>query len=298
MARKSELYKLQASYENFTTLTVSRNTAVRYAKALTTFLDRFPDRREPDEFTRRDVEDYKIWRMREGLNPRTVNYEVSIVRAFWNWMLDQELVTWNPATKVKRLKEKEPIKTSLTIPEQLQLQKGCYNWGDHALVALALTTGLRGETLALLEKSEINFDEARLVIPATKMKAGRNHEIPLPTWVLNILKDAPDGYIFAKYAKNANSIRYRWNAICRRAGVAPKGIRTARRTFATTLLRGGADLKLVQDLLGHRSVLTTSRYLTPADSDTTRAAVDKLPNPEKELDQMQLCGPVPGDPTP
>ena len=247
---------------------------------MTNFLKRFPDRARPEEFTRRDVEDFKIWRLREGLNPRTINYEVAVVRAFWNWLLEQERVTWNPASQVKRLKEREPVKNSLNVAEQLQLQKGCFRWGDRALVGLALTTGLRGETLALLEKSEIDFEGCRLKIPAAKMKAGRNHEIPLPAWVVEILKDAPDGFIFAGYAKNANSIRYQWNNICRRAGVAPKGIRTARRTFATTLLRGGADLKLVQDLLGHRSIATTSRYFTPADDQTARAAVEKLPSPE------------------
>ena len=280
MARQTELHDLQANYEHFTTLTVSQKTAVRYAKALSAFFSRFPDRREPEEFTRRDVEDFKVWRLREGMSPRTINFELAVLRAFYNWMLDQERVTWNPATQVKRLKEKEAVKTSLNVAEQLQLQKGCFKWGDRALVALALTTGLRGETLVALEKSEIDFLECTLKIPAEKMKAGRNHEVPLPPWVIEILKEAPDGRIFAGYAKNVGSIRYRWNCISRRAGIAPKGIRTARRTFATTLLRSGADLKLVQDLLGHRDISTTSKYLTPADNATVRAAINKLPQPE------------------
>ena len=261
-------------------MTTSRETARRYAKSLHAFFSRFPDRTHPEEFTRRDVEDFRIWRLREHISPRTVNYDITIVRAFWNWLMDQDRVAWNPAAQVKRLKEREAVKSSLTVAEQLQLQKGCYCWADKALVALCLTTGLRGATLVQLEKSEINFERGCLTIPAEKMKAGRNHEIPLAGWVLSILKDAPEGKIFQGYAKNTFGVSYRWNNICRRAGVAGKGIRTARRTFATTLLRSGADLKLVQDLLGHKNVLTTSRYLTPADSQTTRDAVNKLPVPE------------------
>lgn len=277
LVKRTELHNLQASYENYISLTASKQTARRYCGCLATFFSRFPEKASPEEFTRRDAEDYRIWRLREKINPRTINYELAVVRAFWNWMIQMERVTWNPASQVKRLKEKEAEKTSLTIAEQMQLGKGCYVWADRALVALALSTGLRGETLAALEKSEIDFEQERLVIPADKMKAGRNHEIPLPAWVLEILREAPEGLIFNGYATNAASIRYRWNTICRRAGIQPRGIRTARRTFATTLLRSGTDLKIVQDLLGHRNILTTSRYLTPADNQTTREAVNKLP---------------------
>ena len=280
MHKRSELHDLQASYENYVSLTTTRASAVRYCKCLTAFFSRFPDRSTPEEFTRRDVEDYRIWRIREGLSPKTINYELAVVKAFWNWMEQMERVTWNPVSQVKRLKEKESPHTSMSVSEQMQLQKGCYNWFDRALVGLALSTGLRGETLWQLEKNEIDFEQERLVIPATKMKAGRNHEIPLPAWVLGILREAKDGRIFEGYAKDTASLAYRWRCICRRAGVKSNGIRTARRTFATTLLRSGADLKIVQDLLGHRNILTTSRYLTPADSQTTRDAVNKLPVPE------------------
>jgi integrase len=278
--RRTELYKLQAQYENFVMLTVSKGTALRYCKSLETFFSRFPDKTRPQEFSRRDVEDFRIARMREGVTNRTINYEVGVVRAFWNWLVDMEIITWNPASQVRRLKEKDPPKTSLSVNEQLSLQKGCYCWGDQALVALALTTGLRGETLAALRKDHIDFELERLVIPGNIMKAGRNHEIPLPAWVLGVLNAAPDGRLFEGYAKNAGSIRYRWNNICRRSGIDPKGIRAARRSFATTLLRSGTDLKIVQDLLGHKNILTTSRYLTPADNQTVRDAVDRLPVPE------------------
>lgn len=260
--------------------TTTRNTAVRYCRSLEAFFSRFQDKERPEEFTRRDVEDYRIIRLREGINPRTINYELAVCCRFWKWMMDMDRVKWNPISQIRRLREKEPLKTSLNVSEQLELQKGCYCWGDRALVGLALTTGLRGETLVQLERSEIDFSRGCLTIPATKIKVGRNHEVPIPSWVLTLLQEAPEGRIFEGYAKNADSLYYRWNTICRRAGIAPKGIRTARRSFATTLLRTGADLKLVQDLLGHKNIATTSKYLTPADSATTRAAVDRLPVPD------------------
>ena len=275
----NEIHDLQATYENYIALTASRQTAARYGLTLEKFFRRFPDKPRLEDFVRKDIEDYRIWRLRGGVSPTTMNYEIAVIRAFWNWLIQMERVAWNPASTIKRLKQKEPPKTSLSIVEQMQLQKGCFCWGDRALVALALTTGLRGDTLAKIERSDIDYAEARILLAGDKMKAGRNHEIPLPLWVLKLLEEAPHGRIFEGYAKNTPALRYRWSCICRRAGVASKGIRSARRTFATTLLRAGADLKLVQDLLGHKNIDTTSRYLTPADSATTREAVDRLPVP-------------------
>src|SRR5882762_5281087 len=116
-----EVKTLQAKYEQYISLTASRQTAIRYAKALEQFFSRFRDMTDPSEFTRVDIEDYKILRLRSGVNPRTVNYEVQIVRAFWNWMMQCDLVKWNPASTVKRLKTKEPERKSLTLDQQEHL---------------------------------------------------------------------------------------------------------------------------------------------------------------------------------
>jgi integrase len=192
-----------------------------------------------------------------------------------------DLVVYNPASQVRQLKEKESVHTSLSLEQQQQIWRGCHQWKDRLLVGLALTTGLRGETLAKLDAADIDFEHRCLNIPSAKMKAGRNHVIPLPDWVLAIIKEGPYNGVtlFGKYARTAEGVAYHWNAICRRAGLDGGGIRTARRTFATTMLRSGVDLKTVQDLLGHRNIATTSRYLTPADLPTARAAVEKIPPP-------------------
>jgi len=264
-------------YENFIGLTVSVKTARQYSKVLGYFFDRFTDKTNPEEFTRLDIEDYRIQRLREGLSPVTINYEIAVVRAFWNWMVDMEKVKWNPCSAVKRLKQKEAPRDSLTLSQQESLAKACWSYHDRLLVALALSTGLRGETLCELTKSMVDFEGSRLIIPSEIMKAGRNHSLPLPSWTLTILEQASDGRLFEDYARNAAQLSYRFNNILRRAGISLRGIRVARRTFATTLLRSGADLKLVQDLLGHRDIKTTSRYLTPADDKAAQRAVANIP---------------------
>src|SRR5882672_1833375 len=273
------LYDLQARYENYIRLTPSRWTAVRYAKALDQFFRRFKDYKDPDQFTRIDIEDYRLQRLKEGTSPTTVNYEVQVVRAFWNYLMNMDEVKWNPASKVRRLKQTEPERKSLTLEEQERLYKYVNNRTvyDRLLVGLSLSTGLRAETLANLHTDHIDFENSQLNIPAAIMKAGRNHVVPLRQTEVVLLRGLDNGRVFAGYAQTANTLSAKLSAMFLRCGLSYRGLRTARRTFATTLLRAGNDLRLVQDLLAHKNISTTSKYLTPADSRTVRAAIEGLP---------------------
>lgn len=271
---------MQAKYENYITLTASRKTAIRYSQALEKFFSFFTDKKTPEEFTRLEMEDFKIARIREGVKARTVNYELQIVRSFWHWMMRMDETAYNPASRVKRLKEIEPPRQSLSLEEQKRIYATANATGhpmDLLFVGLALSTGLRAETLVQLETSDVDFSECALRIPAEKLKARRNHDIPIRQSELDLLRQLPEGRIFEGYATNAHALSAKFSSLCKRSGVALRGLRTARRTFATTLLRSGADLGIVQSLLGHRNITTTSRYLTPADQTQTRAALEKLP---------------------
>lgn len=277
----TKIHYLQAKYESYVTLTASKNTAIRYAKALTSFFTRFQDKKNPDEFTRLEAEDYRVWRRREGISPTSINYEIQIVRGFFNWLIRMDEAEFNPCSKVKRLKEVEAVRQSLTEADQRRLYETAASTGkilDLLLVSLALSTGLRAETLYQLETSDVDFENSALRIPALKMKARRNHEIPIRQSELEIIKTLPEGRFFKDYASSSASLSYKFNKLCKRACIALRGLRIARRSFATTLLRTGADLRLVQDLLAHRNIQTTSRYLTPADISQTREAIERLPH--------------------
>lgn len=280
--KRSTLHDLQAKWENYIALTATVATSRRYARALNVFFDKFTDKQDPEDFTRVDIEDFKVYRRREGVGARTINYEVQIVKSFWTWLQQMELASYNPCSTAKRLKEIEPLKQSLSEEQQNVIYDTVTKMGsvqDRLLVSLSLSTGLRAETLVQLENSDVDRDSSLLRIPATKMKAGRNHEVPIRQETLDLIDQLPAGRFFDGYSRDAKSLSYRFNRILSRSGVSLRGLRTGRRTFATTLLRTGTDIGIVKTLMGHRSVLTTSRYITEADSEQVRAAVNKLPSP-------------------
>lgn len=271
------LDKLQAQYERFVSATASPLTRDRYAKSLDAFFDYFPEKTVPGDFSRSDVQDFRAYRRKAGASATTVNYDVQIVRAFWNWMIDMEAVTYNPATKVRRFKQQEPVRASLSEASQRDVYAACLNANERLLVGLALSTALRCKTLVELEKSEFDLEQGMLIVPPEKIKTGRALELPIQATEIELIRALPEGRLWGDWARTTDALSRRFTLILRRAGIALRGLRTARRTVATTLLRQGADVRLVANVLGHKNISTTSKYLTPATSSEISAAIGGLP---------------------
>lgn len=268
--------KLQAQYEQYINATASRETSKRYTKSLNAFFDYFPEKADPREFAKLDVEDFKAYRRKKGVSATTVNYDITVLKGFWNWMINMDAVTYNPVT-VKRLRQKEPLRLSLTEPEQRDVYAACLNASEKLLVALSLSTALRCQSMVELEKSNFDFERGMLSIPAEKMKSGRALELPLRADVIELVRALPEGRLWGPWAKNSDALSRRFTLILKRAGIGLRGLRTARRTVATTLLRNGADVRLVRDLLGHTDIKMTMKYLTPATSSELSAAIARMP---------------------
>jgi site-specific recombinase XerD len=149
---------------------------------------------------------------------------------------------------------------------------------DRALVEVAYAAGLRISELAAAELGSVNLrrGEVRVLGKGRKERMGllgrpavgaikayledgrpelvarRRARDPIPTQVFLNHRGEPLG---------VRGLRYRLDLLCRRAGL-PEGVspHTLRHSFATHLLDGGADLRIVQELLGHESLATTQIY--------------------------------------
>jgi integrase len=280
----NNIKELRNKYENFVRLTCARRTAKRYGIILENFLSYFPERRFAEEFIRMDIEDYRVYRLKKGIKPSTINFEIAILAGFWKWMMERiPSLTYNPASKHRQLREPEILPKAIK-PEVLEALSNveCDIW-DRTLFLLGITTGLRGQEMANLDWSDIDFQAGLINLPAEKAKTKSSRVLPLRDDVKELLlalqalgAKSPLG------TRHADTLQTRWKTLLHRAGFRNIGLHSLRHTFATQLLRGGCDLRTVQSLLGHKDVKITCRYLSPNTTDSVREHLSNLPSMPKK----------------
>jgi len=141
---------------------------------------------------------------------------------------------------------------------------------DHLtpLVLTALSTGCRFGELAELRWSDLDLKRKLLIVRSETAKTSTGRTIPLNSEIVKVLKDwqpadvNADAYVFAgKDGGRLVDIKTAWREIVKTAKLSSYRFHDCRHTFASRLIAAGADINLVRELLGHATVLMTSRYL-------------------------------------
>lgn len=114
---KQPIRVLQAQFEYFTLKTLGRTTLYHYSHALDNLFRIYPDKFKPLDFYRDDIADYLIIRQQEGAGAIKINFELDVIRAFWNWMIEYKEQAIQPIATVKRLKFVRAQKNRLTLSE-------------------------------------------------------------------------------------------------------------------------------------------------------------------------------------
>ena len=214
-----------------------------------------------------------------GNSKSTVARKLAAIRAFYRHLVERGELEGSPADLVSSPKRDQYLPRVLrpdevaavldSIPQSEPLQVR-----DRAMFELAYAAGLRAEEIVNLDVEDVDPDGEELRVTG---KGGRTRVVPAgePAWrAIERYVDrarprlarraAPDAALFLSKSGrrlHTSDVRRRLALYARRiadgAGVSPH---TLRHSFATHLLEGGADLRTIQELLGHASVSTTQTY--------------------------------------
>jgi integrase/recombinase XerD len=270
-------------------LSLSPLTRESYRAAVGRLLDFLDDRGlEPQSVDDTGLVDYLTLRIEEGIDKRTIAKTVSIFRGFFDFLVSENLRPDNPARLIDspRIGRTLPSVLSLEEVERLlaviDLEKP-EGLRDRALFELVYSAGLRVSEAAGLAAGKVHLSEGLLRVTG---KGSKQRVIPLGDealfWLGRYLRESRP--LLSKPLKNTDALflSRRGTALSRKsiwkrfkqfallAGLEAR-VHTLRHSFATHLLAGGADLRSVQELMGHSDISTTQIY-THLDNPALRSA--------------------------
>ena len=235
------------------------------------------------EITVENVEEYKANRLSSGLKKSSVNREISCLRKVFNVAKAWRYAEENPVCNVKLFSENESLRErELLEPEETRLLQACSGHLRPILI-VALNTGMRRGEIFKLKWADVDVEKREIRI--AESKSGKMRFLPTNSALLGLLKSLmgqakSEGHIFLnpESGKPYTDVKRAFDGACRRAGVKNLRFHDLRHTFASRLVRRGADLKIVQELMGHASIVTTQRYLHVLGKEKL-AAVERLIEP-------------------
>lgn len=225
-----------------------------------------------------DLLDYISWRVEGGAKPRSTARQLSSFRRFYRYLLREGVISEDPTADIAMPKIGRSLPQSLSEDEVdalLAAPNVSEPLGnrDRAMLELLYATGVRVSELINLKMSQINLNQGVIRIVG---KGDHERLIPLGDEAQDWLRDFIDGarieillerqtdYLFPTRRGDCMTRQAFWHIIKRyakKAGVKKKlSPHTVRHAFATHLLNNGADLRVVQMLLGHSDVSTTQIY--------------------------------------
>ena len=241
-----------------------------------------------------DVTDY-LERLRSGKPPTTASYSPSSVarmlvslRALYRFLVAEGFLEADPTAKVGSPKRPRSIPKAIPVEDVEELlslpEDDVLGRRDRAILELLYGTGLRISELVALDVDDIDLDGRVVLVRLGKGSKGRR--VPLgreatkaisaylsrsrPQLVTTAKRAVSGGALFLNARGGRLSRQGCWKALKGYARTAGLGDRvsphTLRHSFATHMLDGGADIRVVQELLGHASLATTQVYTMVSDS--------------------------------
>jgi integrase/recombinase XerD len=258
---------------------LSVNTLAAYRADLTALARWLAERKVPIvSTTRADLQDFIAWRVHEGARPRSTARQLSSFRRFFRYLMREAGIHEDPTAQIAMPKIGRSLPKSLT-EEEVESLLGAPAVGDplgnrdRTMLEVLYATGLRVSELVNLHHGQVNLNQGVIRILG---KGNRERLIPLGEEAVHWLTDFEHGprgeillerqtdFLFPTRRGDRMTRQAFWHIIkryARKAGISKDlSPHTLRHAFATHLLNHGADLRVVQMLLGHSDLSTTQIY--------------------------------------
>lgn len=266
----------------------------------------------PADVTLDDLRSYQVGlydgstsHSKRPLAARTVSKITTVVRRFFSHLVADELLARDPALRLELPRcPKKQVGDVLTVKEVTRLL-GAIDLGtalglrDRVVVEVLYATGVRRNELLALDVGDVDHHERDLLVRLGK--GGRGRRVPLARSAYLALKDYldlarpqlvrahPDSATALFLSNRGRRLDHmvlvrNLRAYAAAAGIAGKRVtpHTFRRTAATHLLQGGASLRAIQAILGHRDLSTLTAYLKLDGRDLRREVL--LRHPRERID--------------
>ncbi len=209
-------------------------------------------------------------------SPSSVERKVSAIRSFFSYLVRRGLAAKNPAKLVRTPRKEKRLPVFLSVDEVFSLvdvkdpERSPLRVRDRAILELLYSSGLRVSELAGAALADLSMGEAVIRV---RGKGNKERIVPVGSKALSALGEYLDVREKLKPASDRIFLNSRGGGITTRSlariikkyglvsgiskNVSPHVLR---HSFATHLLAGGADLRAIQEMLGHASLSTTQRY--------------------------------------
>ena len=223
-----------------------------------------------------DIIDYLIKRQGDGIDARTVAKSVSALRALYRFLQAEGKCSTNPAALIEPPRPARKLPTVLSTSDVDRMLEAVDTGSasglrDRALFEMIYSCGLRVSEAVTLQVTSLHLKQGYLTV----LGKGRRQRLmplmgPALEWVERYLQDGrpalahdvQESALFLNRSGHRMTRAGMWKRFqeaATRAGIDSK-LHSLRHSFATHLLGGGADLRSVQELLGHADITTTQIY--------------------------------------
>ena len=234
--------------------------------------------RTPDAITAAQLREF-VYALKDlGLAPTTIRRQISAIRTYYKFLVGEALAARDPSERIESPKLGRTLPSVLTVAEVERLLAGPNTderlaIRDRALLEFAYATGARVSETVGLRLQDVMYEDglARLFGKGSKQRlipVGRRALGAVALYAREIRptfdRGGGKGFVFLNARGTPLSRVGAWGVIkkaARAAGIAKRvSPHTLRHSFATHLLEGGADLRAVQEMLGHADLATTQLY--------------------------------------